>query len=126
MKALFTKILAKGGPFLGLLLVIILFSIPHETREFFLTYNNFKIIFTQTVIVAIGALGMSMIIISGGIDLSVGLSIAFTSVVGALMIAHGCNTVVTVAAVILTGGFIGFLNGVMIAPLRLPPFIITL
>ena len=85
MNVTLKKILAKGGPFIGLILVIVLFSIPGETREFFLTYNNFKIIFTQTVIVAIGALGMTLIIVSGGIDLSVGSAIALTSVVGALL-----------------------------------------
>src|SRR5262245_47008083 len=60
------------GPFLGLLLVTGLFSIKPEVREGFLTGGNFKIIFTQTVIVASCALGMTMIIVSGGIDLSVG------------------------------------------------------
>ena len=62
MKSTLKNLLAKGGPFIGLILVIVLFSLPTETREFFLTYHNFKIIFTQTVIVAIGALGMTMII----------------------------------------------------------------
>ena len=66
------KLLAQFGPFIGLLLVIGLFSLNGEVREFFLSYANFKIILTQTVIVAIGALGMTLIIISGGIDLSVG------------------------------------------------------
>jgi len=120
------KILAKGGPFIGLILVIVLFAIPAETREFFLTYNNFKIIFTQTVIVAIGALGMTLIIVSGGIDLSVGSCIALTSVVGALLIQHGWGTVPVLMAVILSGGLMGLLNGVAIAGLRMTPFIITL
>jgi ribose transport system permease protein len=126
MKDTLKKILVQAGPFLGLILVIALFSIPFEMRESFLTYANFKTIFTQTVIVAVGALGMTMIIISGGIDLSVGSTIAFTSVIGALMIRGGYGTVSTVAGVVLAGGFIGFLNGAMIATLRLPPFIITL
>ena len=64
-------------------------AIPPEVRGYFLTYPNFKIILTQTVIVALGALGMTLIIISGGIDLSVGSAIAFTSVVGALLIQRG-------------------------------------
>src|SRR5215213_3559096 len=118
------KIFAKAGPFLGLLVVVVLFSIPTETREFFLTYHNFKTIFTQTVIVAIGALGMTMIIVSGGIDLSVGSSIAFTSVVGALLIQKGWGAVPTLIAMILSGGLIGFLNGAAIAGLRVTPFII--
>ncbi|HVZ66026.1 MAG TPA: ABC transporter permease [Lacunisphaera sp.] len=119
-------ILAKAGPFIGLLLVIACFSLPAETREFFLTYNNFKIIFTQTVIVAVGALGMTMIIVSGGIDLSVGSTIALTSVVGALLIQHGWGPVAVVLAVVLSGGAIGLVNGGAIAGLRMTPFIITL
>ena len=120
------KILAKAGPFLGLILVIGLFSIPTETREFFLTYNNFKIIFTQTVIVAIGALGMTLIIVSAGIDLSVGSSIALTSVTGALLIQKGWGPVPVLVAMIGAGGLIGLLNGAAIAGLRMTPFIITL
>jgi len=119
-------VLAKAGPFLGLLVVIILFAIPGETREFFLTYHNFKTIFTQTVIVAIGALGMTMIIVSGGIDLSVGSVIAFTSVVGALLVQKGAGPVGATFAVVGTGAAIGMLNGAAIAGLRVTPFIITL
>lgn len=126
MKETVRKFFSKAGPFLGLLVVIVLFSIPSETREFFLTYHNFKTIFTQTVIVAIGALGMTMIIVSGGIDLSVGSSIAFTSVVGALLIQKGWGPVPTLLAMIAAGGMIGLLNGAAIAALRLVPFIITL
>ncbi len=119
-------LLAKGGPFLGLVLVIGLFALPTESRETFLSYYNFKIIFTQTVIVAIGALGMTMIIVSGGIDLSVGSSIAFTSVVGALLIKHGWATAPVCLVVLLSGGVIGLLNGAAITGLRMTPFIITL
>lgn len=126
MKDTLKLVLAKAGPFLGLLIVIVLFSIPAETREFFLTYHNFKTIFTQTVIVAIGALGMTMIIVSGGIDLSVGSSIAFTSVVGALLIQKGWGPVPALCAMVASGGLIGLLNGAAIAGLRLVPFIITL
>ncbi|MBI5769059.1 MAG: ABC transporter permease [Verrucomicrobia bacterium] len=120
------RMLGKAGPFFGLILVIALFAIPGESREAFLSYHNFKIILTQTVIVAIGALGMTMIIVSGGIDLSVGSSIAFTSVVGALLVKHGWSTAPTCLATILTGGVIGLLNGTAIARLRMTPFIITL
>ncbi len=126
MKATLRKLLAKGGPFIGLILVIVLFSLPPETREYFLTYHNFKIIFTQTVIVAIGALGMTLIIVSGGIDLSVGSSIAFTSVVGALLIQRGWTAAPVVGAMITASALIGLLNGAAIAGLRMTPFIITL
>ena len=126
MKSTLKHLLAKGGPFIGLILVIALFSLPTETREFFLTYHNFKIIFTQTVIVAIGAIAMTMIIVSGGIDLSAGSSIAFTSVVGALLIQREFGTIPTVILVLTAGAIIGLVNGTMIAALRMPPFIVTL
>lgn len=120
------KLIAQFGPFFGLLLVVGLFSIDREVREFFLSYANFKIVLTQTVIVAIGALGMTLIIISGGIDLSVGSVIAFTSVVGALLIQHAWPAWAVVLAVIAAGGAVGLLNGAAIAGLRMTPFIITL
>jgi ribose transport system permease protein len=120
------RLLGKAGPFFGLILVIVLCAIPGESREAFLSYHNFKIILTQTVIVAIGALGMTMIIVSGGIDLSVGSSIAFTSVVGALLVKNGWSTGPVCLAIIFTGGLIGLLNGTAIARLRMTPFIVTL
>lgn len=126
MKLTPRKLLAQAGPFFGLLVVIALFSIPGETREFFLTYHNFKTIFTQTVIVAVGALGMTMIIVSGGIDLSVGSTIAFTSVVGALLVQKGWGAAPALLAMMFAGGVIGLLNGAAIAGLRMTPFIITL
>src|SRR3954464_430233 len=114
------------APFLGLLLVIGLFSLNSTVRPYFLTGANFKIIFTQTVVVAIGSLGMTLIIVSGGIDLSVGSVVALTSVVGALLIQKGWATLAVVLAVIASGGAVGLLNGAAIAGLRMMPFIITL
>jgi ribose transport system permease protein len=92
----------------------------------FLSGANFKIILTQTVIVAICALGMTMIIVSGGIDLSIGSSVALTSVVGASLILKGYSPVLVVVFTILTGGLIGLTNGGAIAGLRMMPFIVTL
>ncbi len=126
MKEAIRKYIAKAGPFLGLIVVIVLFAIPTESREFFLTYHNFKIIFTQTVIVALSALGMTLIIASGGIDLSGGSSIAFSSVVGAMLIQRGYGPAATAIAMIVSGGGVGLLNGAAIAGLRMTPFIITL
>src|SRR5690349_12260877 len=69
---------------------------------------------------------MTLIIVSGGIDLSVGSTIALTSVVGALLIQHGWGPVPVLALVILSGAVIGLINGGAIAGLRMTPFIITL
>ena len=120
------RVLAKGGPFIGLILVIGLFALPAETRQYFLTFHNFKIIFTQSVIVSIGALGMTMIIVSGAIDLSVGSTVALTGVVGALLIQHGWGAAAATAAAVACGGLVGLVNGAAIAGLRMPSFIITL
>jgi ribose transport system permease protein len=69
----------------------------------------------QTVIVALGALGMTMIIVSGGIDLSVGSAVAFTSVLGATLLVKGYSTGATVLLTVLAGGLIGLVNGLVIA-----------
>jgi ribose transport system permease protein len=114
------------GPLLGLILVIALFSLSSEVRPFFLTGANFKIVLIQTVIVAIGALGMTMIIVSGGIDLSVGSIVALTSVVGATSLVRGCSPAAAVILTVLVGGGIGLVNGLIIAGFRMMPFIVTL
>ncbi|MBI2947784.1 MAG: ABC transporter permease [Verrucomicrobia bacterium] len=125
-KIKFRKVLNALGPFLGLLFVIGIFCLSKEVRPYFLTGANFKIILVQTVIVAIGALGMTMIIVSGGIDLSVGSVVALTSVVGATLLVKGYSTGAAIALTILVGGGIGLLNGLSVAALRMLPFIVTL
>jgi ribose transport system permease protein len=120
------RIVRIAGPFFGLLLVLFLFALDAEVRPFLFTGANFKIILIQTVIVALGALGMTMIIVSGGIDLSVGSAVAFTGVLGAKLLVAGWGPWSAAAAVILAGAFIGILNGAIIAGLRMMPFIVTL
>ena len=114
------------GPFVGLVLVIGLFCLSSTVRPYFLTGANFKIIFTQTVIVAIGALGMTIIIVSGGIDLSVGSVVALTSVVGATAMVKGHSALTAAMMTITVGGGVGLLNGLAIGGLRMMPFIVTL
>ena len=114
------------GPFFGLLLVVGLFCLSPTVRPYFLTGANFKIILTQTVIVAIGTLGMTIIIVSGGIDLSVGSVVALTSVVGATALLKGHSVFTAALLTIAAGGGIGLLNGLAIGGLRMMPFIVTL
>ena len=114
------------APFFGLLLVIGLFSLSPTVRPYFLTGANFKIILTQTVIVAIGTLGMTLIIVSGGIDLSVGSVVALTSVVGATALVKGYSPVMAAGLTLAVGASIGLLNGLIIGGLRMMPFIVTL
>jgi ribose transport system permease protein len=117
--------LQSGGPFLGLLLVCGLFALTAE-REFIFTGGNFKNILTQTVIVAVGALGMTLIIVGGGIDLSVGSVVAFTGVLGAKLLVAGWTPLATMLALVAAGGGIGLINGGIVAGFRMMPFIVTL
>ncbi|HEY0456271.1 MAG TPA: ribose ABC transporter permease, partial [Verrucomicrobiae bacterium] len=114
-----SSLLFSAGPFLGLLLVLGLFLLSPEARPHLFTGPNFKIILTQTVIVAVGALGMTMIIISGGIDLSVGSVVALTSVFGATLLVRGVPPLQAAIYTILAGSLIGLLNGSMIAFFRM-------
>lgn len=119
------RLLQSGGPFLGLLLVCGLFALTEE-REFIFTGGNFKNILTQTVIVAVGALGMTLVIVGAGIDLSVGSVVAFTGVLGAKLLVAGWPLWATTGALVVVGGCIGLLNGFIVAGFRMMPFIVTL
>jgi ribose transport system permease protein len=114
------------GPFLGLALVIVVFAILSGEPGRYLGPSNLRIVLTQTVIVALGAIGMTVIIISGGIDLSVGSQVALAGVVAATTLrAHGAPVVALVGGV-LVGGVVGLVNGLAITRLRVVPFIGTL
>ncbi len=99
---------------------------PFDGLQAFVSVANIKTVLSQTVIVAIGALGMTMIIISSGIDLSVGSSVALTSVLGATLLTAGWAPAVVVLLTILAGGLIGLVNGAIISGLGMMPFIVTL
>src|SRR5579883_2692728 len=74
------------GPFLGLLLITLLFAFLTRNSGSFLTAYNWRTIAVQTVIVGTAALGMTVIMISGGIDLSVGSTAALVTVVMAVAV----------------------------------------
>lgn len=96
----------------------------HDNR--FLTVNTFRATANQTVSVGIAAMGMTMIIIGGGIDLSVGSVIALSSVMTAWCLKEGWSPLPALMTGILLGGFCGFINATMITRLRVVPFIATL
>lgn len=114
------------GPFIGLILVLTIFSLMPEVQDRFLRISNLKSVATQSVIVALGALGMTLIIISGGIDLSAASNIALSSVIAAFAVAGGVPPVLAIVLGVLTGGLVGFINGTLITSLRMVPFIVTL
>lgn len=112
------------GPFVGLFVVVAIFAALDADK--FLDPNNLRTVATQTVIVALGAMGMTFVIVSGGIDLSVGSSIALTTVVVARLLQHGASPWVAAAAGAVCAAFVGALNGTLITTLRIVPFIVTL
>jgi ribose transport system permease protein len=118
--------LATLGPFIGLVAVIAVFAALTDTPDQYLSVRNFRIVVAQTVIVALGAIGMTMIIVSGGIDLSVGSVIALTGVVTAICIRDGASPLTAVLYSVLAGGAAGVFNGLLITQLRVIPFIATL
>jgi ribose transport system permease protein len=122
MKAL-AKIVA---PLLGLIAVTALFAILTGAPERYLSATNLRVVLAQTVIVAIAALGMTVIIISAGIDLSVGSSIALSSVVTAVALRGGLPPLAALACGMATGAILGLVNGLAITSLRVVPFIATL
>jgi ribose transport system permease protein len=114
------------APFLGLILVIALFSALPEVSSRFLRLANLKAVATQSVIVALGALGMTLVVISGGIDLSAASNIALAGVITAYAVNRGVPPLLAIVLGVLTGALVGFVNGLLITRLRLVPFIITL
>ena len=114
------------GPFIGLFAVIVVFAIISGAPGQFLSPANLRIVFAQTVIVAIGAIGMTVIIISAGIDLSVGAIVALTGVITALALQHGWSPSLAIVMGIIAGGMVGLVNGLAITQLRVVPFIATL
>jgi len=138
------NILSSYGTVLVLLVMIIVMSILTPN---FLKVNNLLNVIRQISIICIAALGVTMVIISGGIDLSSGSIIAAVSVVSAVF-AHppdmliqfmdGLNAIVNTPTVrvfpvivpivigIALGGLLGLINGIIIAYGKIPPFVVTL
>ncbi len=116
--------LAVLSPLIGLVVVVALFAIVRSDRP--LSIGDVRTIALHAMIVGTAGMGMTLVIISGGIDLSVGSMVALCGVVAALASRHGWPVSGVVVASISTGILCGAYNGVLITGLRLPPFIATL
>ncbi|MEJ2078116.1 MAG: ABC transporter permease [Acidobacteriota bacterium] len=116
--------LNRFGPLVGLAFVFVVFAAARP--ETFLTWGNLEVMLLQTTVVGAAALGMTLIIISGGIDLSVGSNIALCTVAIALFLQMGAPPLISALGGVAAGSAVGFLIGGMITRLRLTPFIVTL
>ncbi len=109
------------------LFVLILFSLVIAVlNPRFLTVNNILNVLRQTSINSIIAAGMTFVILTGGIDLSVGSILAVTGAVAASMIAGGANLFASVMTALAIGAVIGAFNGIVISKGKIQPFIATL
>lgn len=118
------RLAARFAPLWGLLLIygLFCFIVP----ESFPTVRNMETILRQSVVVGTAALGMTLVIIAGGIDLSVGSMIALATVVIATLLSAGCGPVTAALGGILAAAACGCVNGILITRLRVVPFIVTL
>lgn len=94
--------------------------------EYFLQWRNFKNILDQCAVYIILSVGMTFVIGSGGIDLSVGYLAGFAGVVMAICMEAGIDFRVAILLGLAVGVFVGFVNGVIIANIKINPFITTL
>lgn len=123
MKILQNKMISKYKYVIGLMLFSIIISIINPR---FLTVSNLLNVFRQTSINSIIAAGMTFVILTGGIDLSVGSTLAISGAIAASMVAGGYNAYLGVLAALVVGGAIGAFNGLVISKGKVQPFIATL
>ena len=114
----------ESGLFILILLLLVVLSLARPTT-FFSSQNLFNIL-KQVSLVTMVAVGQTLVMVSGGIDLSVGFNLGLSGVILAFFIQAGINPVVAVIVGIVASVVAGAFNGVVITKLRLPPFIVTL
>jgi ribose transport system permease protein len=110
-------------PFISLIALCVLIA-ALEPR--FLSAGNLASVARQTAVITIMAMGMTMVMVSGGIDLSVGSIMALAGVVGALAMVAGVPVIGGIAIAMLAGASLGLINGAAVASLGIPAFIVTL
>ncbi|GAA4708358.1 ABC transporter permease [Brevibacillus fulvus] len=117
------SVIQRMGPLLGLALIVIVLSIVSDN---FLTVSNIFNVLRQISINALIAFGMTFVILTGGIDLSVGSILALSSALTAGFMAGGMDTYLAVLLGLLGGAVMGAINGLLIAKGKVAPFIATL
>ena len=119
-----TELLRKYGIVLMLLLLIVYFSFG---SKYFLTGGNIVNVLRQSAVTGISAVGLTYVMLTGGIDLSIGAVIGLTAVTAASLMAKvGMNPVLACIIALLLGILIGFINGILINYVEIPALIATL
>lgn len=107
-------------------ILLAMWAILGQLSRFFFSVDNLFEITIQAAVIAIIAVGQTFVILSGGIDLSVGAVLAATTVVAALTMGSGAGLAAGLVAGLLCGAIFGAANGIVIGKLGIPPFIATL
>ncbi|QMT17059.1 ribose ABC transporter permease [Planococcus maritimus] len=123
LKSANTSLVQKIAPFIGLILIIVIITAINPS---FLSMSNILNVLRQVSINALIAFGMTFVILTGGIDLSVGSILALTGAVTAGMMASGVDPILAMLLGLFLGAVLGAINGVIIAKGKVAPFIATL
>jgi ribose transport system permease protein len=119
----FKNIVLKYKSLIGLLILCMVISIIAPR---FLTFGNLKNVFTQVSVNAVIAIGMSFVILTGGIDLSVGSILAVSGAAAASIMSSSGNVFLAIIVALAIGTVIGLINGVLVSKGRIQAFIVTL
>ena len=117
------QVLQKLATFLSLILMVIFFSIG---SPFFLTVDNLMTIILQSSVLGILAIGVTFVIVGGGIDLSVGSVLAFSGMMIGVAVNAQVPLVLSILFGVCAGAFMGMVSGFLVSRAHLPPFIATL
>lgn len=110
----------------GILVLLIFIAALILTTNDFLTFTNLDNLVRQVAVFAILSVGQLFVILTGGIDLSVGSVLGLSGGITALLLANGVPIPVTILAGLVVGLVVGLINGLLVSRLKLPPFIATL
>lgn len=117
------KKILKNKPLIGLILFSAIVAVINPR---FLSVANILNVFRQSSINAVIAIGMTFVILTGGIDLSVGSILAFCGAVSAAMLSSGMNPIISLLVALILGLFFGIVNGFLVSVMKLQAFIVTL
>lgn len=113
--------------YIGAIAILIIFTVVSKLAgKNFLTFGNIQNVITQSSVIAVIAIGQSVVILTGGIDLSVGSIVGFVGILGGLLMKAGMPIGLVCVVLIIMGILIGMSNGALISYGKIPAFIVTL
>lgn len=117
------KLLTTFSPIIGL---VALFILASSLSNVFLTASNMTNVLRQVSVLGFAALGMTIVIITGNIDLSIVGNVSMTTVLAAVLLQNGWDVVPMIIVVLLAGSTIGLFNGLIISYFKIESFVITM